>query len=145
MFGVFIYFESLYDGKLKPTPERFAVMQAEIQHLQHLFEDLRTLYLADVGELKLHIVSNALLYTPQGENIQVSTKQESGNLTVSVEDNGSGIPVDILHQIFERSFRGDESRNVMRPGWGWQLPNPSWNYMVGQFTQKSMVLDLIYI
>lgn len=51
-------------------------MQAEIQHFQHLVKDLRTLYLADVGELKLHIVSNALLYTPQGENIQVSTKQE---------------------------------------------------------------------
>lgn len=49
------YLESLHDGKLKPTPERFAVMQAEVQHLQHLVEDLRLLSLADSGELRLHL------------------------------------------------------------------------------------------
>lgn len=47
------YLESLQDGKLKPMTERFAVMQAEVRHLQRLVEDLRTLSLADVGELKL--------------------------------------------------------------------------------------------
>jgi signal transduction histidine kinase len=49
------YLESLQDGKLKPTPERFATMQAEVQHLQHLVEDLRMLSLADAGELQLQI------------------------------------------------------------------------------------------
>jgi signal transduction histidine kinase len=49
------YLESLQDGKLKPTPERFAIMQTEIVHLQHLVDDLRTLSLADAGELKLHL------------------------------------------------------------------------------------------
>lgn len=48
------YLESLQDGKLKPTPERFATMLSEVQHLQHLVEDLRTLSLADAGELTLH-------------------------------------------------------------------------------------------
>jgi signal transduction histidine kinase len=49
------YLESLQDGKLKPTPERFANMQMEVQHLQHLVEDLRLLSLADSGELRLHL------------------------------------------------------------------------------------------
>ena len=48
------YLESLQDGKLPPTPERFATMQAEVGHLQHLVDDLRTLSLADAGELVLH-------------------------------------------------------------------------------------------
>lgn len=48
------YLESLQDGKLKPTPERFATMQAEARHLQRLVEDLRTLSLADADELKLN-------------------------------------------------------------------------------------------
>lgn len=48
------YLESLKDGKLKPTPERFEIMQAEVQHLQRLVDDLRTLSLADAGELKLY-------------------------------------------------------------------------------------------
>lgn len=48
------YLESLQDGKLKPTSERFATMQMEVQHLQHLVEDLRLLSLADSGELRLY-------------------------------------------------------------------------------------------
>ena len=34
-------------------------MQAEVQHLQHLVDDLRMLSLADFGELKLHVQSIA--------------------------------------------------------------------------------------
>jgi signal transduction histidine kinase len=48
------YLESLREGVLKPTPERFDVMQQEAQHLQHLVDDLRTLSLADAGELSLN-------------------------------------------------------------------------------------------
>lgn len=164
------YLESLQDGKLKPTPERFAVMQAEVTHLQRLVEDLRTLSLADAGELKLHLeptsipellervaqayrhqaeqqqidlrveiepnlpeinldptrmeqvlgnlVSNALRYTPQGGEIRLEGKQFNGSLSVSVIDNGSGIPAEILPHIFERSYRGDESRSGNESGLG---------------------------
>lgn len=48
------YLESLRDGVLKPTRERFDVMHQEAQHLQHLVDDLRTLSLADAGELSLN-------------------------------------------------------------------------------------------
>ncbi|MBK9782165.1 MAG: HAMP domain-containing protein [Anaerolineales bacterium] len=164
------YLESLQDGKLKPTPERFAVMQAEATHLQHLVEDLRTLSLADAGELKLHLeptsipellervakayrhqaeqqqinlkveiepnlpeinldptrmeqvlgnlVSNALRYTAANREIRLEAKQFNGSLSVSVIDNGSGIPVEILPHIFERSYRGDESRSGNESGLG---------------------------
>jgi two-component system sensor histidine kinase BaeS len=45
------YLESLRDGVLPPTPERFATLYTEVQHLQRLVEDLRTLSLADAGDL----------------------------------------------------------------------------------------------
>jgi signal transduction histidine kinase len=48
------YVESLRDGVLDPSPERFDVMYSEAQHLQRLVEDLRTLSLADAGELTLN-------------------------------------------------------------------------------------------
>ncbi len=48
------YLESLRDGVLKPTPARFEVMYKEAMHLQRLVEDLRTLSLADAGELPLN-------------------------------------------------------------------------------------------
>jgi signal transduction histidine kinase len=37
---------------------------------------------------------------------------------VNVIDNGSGIPADILPHIFERSYRGDESRSGNESGLG---------------------------
>ncbi|MFQ5594554.1 MAG: sensor histidine kinase [Anaerolineae bacterium] len=48
------YVESLRDGVLKPTAERFDTIYSEVEHLQRLVEDLRTLSLADAGELTLN-------------------------------------------------------------------------------------------
>ncbi|MEO8395174.1 MAG: ATP-binding protein [Chloroflexota bacterium] len=51
------YLEGLRDGTLKPTPARFDVMYDETQLLKRLIDDLRTLSLADAGELKLFFQS----------------------------------------------------------------------------------------
>jgi signal transduction histidine kinase len=48
------YVESMRNGVLKPTPERLNTIHAEVQHLQRLVEDLRTLSQADAGELTLN-------------------------------------------------------------------------------------------
>ncbi len=48
------YLASLSEGLLKPSPERFKIIHDEAQHLQHLVEDLRTMSLADAGELHLN-------------------------------------------------------------------------------------------
>ena len=48
------YIESMRDGVLPPTPERLDTIHAEVQHLQRLVEDLRTLSQADAGSLLLN-------------------------------------------------------------------------------------------
>jgi signal transduction histidine kinase len=47
------YVEALDAGKLKPTEETFNVLHAKGQQLQHLIDELRTLALAEAGELSL--------------------------------------------------------------------------------------------
>ncbi len=47
------YTEALAEGKLVGNPDMYAVMHEEARHLQHLIDDLRTLSLADAGELIL--------------------------------------------------------------------------------------------
>jgi signal transduction histidine kinase len=47
------YIEALRDGTFQPTAERFDAMSREALLLNRLVEDLRTLSLADAGELKL--------------------------------------------------------------------------------------------
>jgi signal transduction histidine kinase len=51
------YVESMQDGVLKPTPERLETIHTEVQHLQRLVEDLRTLSQADAGELTLNLAT----------------------------------------------------------------------------------------
>ena len=55
------YIEALRDGVLQPKPSMFEVMHDEVEHLQRLIEDLRTLSLADAGKLSL----NRELSSPQ--------------------------------------------------------------------------------
>jgi two-component system sensor histidine kinase BaeS len=47
------YTESLSDSKLPPTQETFDIIHDEAQHLSRMIDDLRTLSLADAGELPL--------------------------------------------------------------------------------------------
>ena len=47
------YTEALRDGKLPGTQDIYDTVHTEAQHLQHLVDDLRTLSLADAGELPL--------------------------------------------------------------------------------------------
>jgi len=48
-----ITLESLEDGLTHPTPEVIAGLQSDVEHLHRLVEDLRTLSLADAGELQM--------------------------------------------------------------------------------------------
>ena len=145
-------------------------MYAEVQHLQRLVEDLRTLSLADSGELVMHreptapgdllegvsaayqnqaglqkinlrveiesglpeisldperieqvlgnLVSNALRYTPENGEIRLTASLAAGKPVLSVADTGSGIPPEVLPHIFERSYRGDDSRSGNESGLG---------------------------
>ncbi|MGQ0600324.1 MAG: ATP-binding protein [Anaerolineales bacterium] len=49
------YVEAMRDGVLTASPERLTVIYSEIERLQHLVGDLRTLSQADAGELKLNV------------------------------------------------------------------------------------------
>lgn len=59
------YSEALSDGKLQGKPAIYDAMYGEARLLNHLIDDLRTLSLADAGELTLH-----RSLTPAGECIE---------------------------------------------------------------------------
>ena len=58
-----------------------------------------------------NLVDNALKYTPEGGRVRVVAGSENGQATMSVEDNGMGIPESDLPRIFERFYRVDKSRS----------------------------------
>ena len=80
------YLESLREGTLQPTPERFDTIYQEAQLLQRLVEDLRTLSLADAGELTLNrapLAPQTLLerlvttYQHQAEQCQITLRVQT--------------------------------------------------------------------
>ncbi len=48
--------EAVHDGVLPPSSETFEIVREEAERLEHLVEDLRTLSMADAGELKLSML-----------------------------------------------------------------------------------------
>jgi len=81
------YLEGLKDGVIKPTPKRFAAMYDEALYLQRLIEDLRTLSLADAGELSLALqpVRPGELLQRLAASYQNQAEQNDIRLTVSIE------------------------------------------------------------
>jgi signal transduction histidine kinase len=69
-------------------------------------------------QMVLNLVENAVKYTPSGGEVRLSFGQEDGSAYVRVEDNGPGIPEDMLPHIFERFYRGDHRSKMGGTGLG---------------------------
>ncbi|KAA3659571.1 MAG: HAMP domain-containing protein [Chloroflexi bacterium] len=91
------YTEPLRDGSLQGSPELYGIMHEEVVHLQHLIDDLRTLSLADSGELPLQprlVDPRALL--ERTALAYMSLAEESGvQLAVEAADDLPSISVDV--------------------------------------------------
>lgn len=58
-------------------------------------------------QLILNLVSNSVRHTPKGGRITISAQRLGDQVFVSVEDEGTGIPPEILPRIFDEFFKGD--------------------------------------
>ncbi|HOD01035.1 MAG TPA: ATP-binding protein, partial [Myxococcota bacterium] len=66
----------------------------------------------------LNLVENAVKYTDQGGHVDVAASVVDGRLTLSVSDDGCGIPREHLPRIFERFYRVDKGRSRSQGGTG---------------------------
>jgi len=63
-----------------------------------------------IWEAIYNITDNAIKYTPEGGFVKMGLELKNQTVTVSVEDNGPGIPDNEKEHIFERFYRLDDSR-----------------------------------
>jgi signal transduction histidine kinase len=68
-----------------------------------------------------NLLDNAIKYTPPGGSVRVSVSENDGQVVVSIKDTGIGISPRDLPHIFERFYRGDESRSQSGIGLGLSL------------------------
>jgi len=71
-----------------------------------------------IEQVLINILSNAVKYTPDGGEIEVSAEHRDGFTAVSIQDNGIGIPAEDLPRLFERFYRVEKARTSEMGGTG---------------------------
>jgi len=85
-----------------------------------------------------NLLDNAIKYTPPGGKIETSlTLCQKGEVTLEVRDTGIGISPEALPHIFERFYRGDQSRSESGTGLGLSLARAIARAHGGDITVKS--------
>ncbi len=65
-----------------------------------------------------NLLQNSLRYTDAGGQVRVQAERKGGQIFLSVEDSAPGVSHDALHQLFERFFRAESSRDRHSGGAG---------------------------
>lgn len=71
-----------------------------------------------LAQVITNLLSNAIIHNQAGCEVRVTTSRGKGLFSLEISDNGSGIAPDQLNQIFDRFYRGDESRTGRTGGTG---------------------------
>jgi signal transduction histidine kinase len=69
-------------------------------------------------QIMINLLSNAVKFTPAGGRIRVSCSVEAKTISISVEDNGPGIPADKLEAVFEPFVQLDRGLTRTTEGTG---------------------------
>ena len=70
----------------------------------------------ELHRLTLNLLENALRHTDPGTAVEATVERIDGEVVLSVEDDGPGIPPELHDKVFERFFRGRRrSQRLERP------------------------------
>ena len=65
-----------------------------------------------------NLLSNAIKFSPEGGMVTIETQANEDHVTVGVIDQGSGIPEEFQHKIFQRFAQADSSDTRQKGGTG---------------------------
>lgn len=81
-------------------------------------------------EICTNIISNAIKYTAEEGTVTISLEEDATNITITVTDNGYGIPKDLQSRVFTKFFRAPNILKEESVGTGLGL------YMVKELTEN---------
>ena len=107
---------------LEQITDRFALTHPEKNFIKHI---PKSPIFVEGDQDKLtqvfdNIVNNAIKYSPDGKNITVRVRQNyhHNRVSISIKDEGMGIPLVHIDKIFNRFYRVDKSRQRSMGGTG---------------------------
>jgi len=105
--------EAVHDGVLPPTKENFEIIREEATRLEHLVDDLRTLSLADAGELTMihQIIEPGRLLQEVASLYQVQAQKKNIKLDLDIASHLPTLEVDpgrmtqVITNILDNALR----------------------------------------
>lgn len=114
--------QQLYAGDIIKEALDQCHTTADSRQISLTFQDSEdAMILGDRDQLTMaihNLIENAINYSPADTKVAVSTTVENGILTISVADQGIGIPEAEVERIFERFYRVDPARSRETGGTG---------------------------
>lgn len=130
----FLSLSKLEEGKIQHEPELIdlnAFHNELIEEMSPLLKKEQTIHyeglltdqkiLIDPRLLKnsmINLISNAIKYSEAGSVVKIFTKLKDNELTISVVDQGIGIPDEDKPHMFSRFFRANNAINIKGTGLG---------------------------
>ena len=71
-----------------------------------------------IKRVLINLIDNAIKFTPEGGDIEITTEKNGGKVLVSVKNSGEGISKEELRHIWERFYKSDKSRGIDKKGVG---------------------------
>ena len=85
----------------------------------------------------VNLMSNAIKYSQQDGKVNLCAINADGHLTITITDNGIGIPEEDQPQLFERFFRAQNATNIEGTGLGLNIVSRFLEVLGGDITFKS--------
>jgi signal transduction histidine kinase len=64
----------------------------------------------ELHRMTLNLMENAIRHTPEGTRVNARVAADDGQVVVTVQDDGPGVPAELRERIFERFVRGSGDR-----------------------------------
>ena len=94
-----------------------------------------------IRNIMLNLISNAIKFSPENSNIEVNCRISPDNpecFTLSVKDQGIGIPEPEQSHLFERFFRAKNAINIQGTGLGLSIVGKYVELLKGRITIHSI-------
>lgn len=153
MLNEFLSLERIDQGLIECTPVEMDVVHQCIE----LIEELRplakpgqtigydhegasrtvTLDRQMFGNVITNLVTNAVKYSPENAHVELRTAIADERLTITMTDEGIGIPQEDQQHLFERFFRGGNATTVQGTGLGLNIVKRYLDLMGGSISYTS--------
>jgi len=132
LIGDLLDVTKIQSGKMTFNPVEFdfdAAVEEIVEEMQHISSKhkiicglaSRAIVFADkerIGQVITNFLTNAIKYSTDANEIEVTTFDQDGEVILSVKDYGIGISEDMQHLVFDQFYRVDGNLQHTYPGLG---------------------------